>query len=566
MKTFTRQSPLSIFLSLSIVVILWIAIAPTQLGGQVSYVIVDGNSMEPTFRFGDLVLVRKQSVYQVGDAVTYQNAEMGRLVFHRIVDIQSERFILQGDHNTWLDNYHPGQSEIIGKLWIHLPAMGKAIQWAREPLGLALVCGLLGGGLMAGFILNPSQPGTGKNKRTGVVSGVWEGALYLTTFIAVAFLGLTIFSFTRPLTRPAEKLQYQQDAQFIYSAPGTPGIYDSATIQPGEPVFPKLTCFLNVGLVYTITGNALQSVSGSHQFYARVSDEKSGWQRTFPLDSETGFQGKAYTSYAGLDLCQVETLVSSVEQQTGLHPGMYTLEVFAHTTVTGTVTGIPMFDSLDSSLKFQFDKVNFHLAAEPTESDPLHTTKIGSISGVDSIPNTLTILDGTLPVQAARVLSMLGLTSSLAGLLLIGWQFLQRTRHNPAEMVRLKYRGLLMDVRNLNLPQNLSFVDVASLDDLARLAERQNTMITHMALHSRHYYYVQVNGTTYRHVLGENQGDASDMEQTQPKMFLPAQIKSNYMDAIPVDNLNYSFRVDLRHIRPAQTDQEETVVLQRVKL
>src|SRR4030095_5294590 len=124
-----------------------------------------------------------------------------------------------------------------------------------------------------------------------------------------------------------------------------------------------------------------------------------------------------------------------VEQQTGLHPSMYTLEVIAHTTVTGTLAGIPMFDSLDSSLKFQFDKVNFHLAAEPTESDALHTTQIGSISRVDSIPNTFTILDGTLTVQAARVLSMLGLTSSLAGLMLIVCPFLQRSRTHPAETV-----------------------------------------------------------------------------------------------------------------------------------
>ena len=38
---------------------IWIAFAPAQLGGQVSYVLVNGTSMEPGFHTGDLVLVRQ---------------------------------------------------------------------------------------------------------------------------------------------------------------------------------------------------------------------------------------------------------------------------------------------------------------------------------------------------------------------------------------------------------------------------------------------------------------------------------------------------------------------------
>ena len=123
MKKHSGHFPLSFLLSLFVAILFWLAFAPTQLGGQVTYVIVDGNSMEPKFHFGDLVLVRRQDTYQIGDAVTYQNAELGRFVFHRIVNIQTDRFILQGDHNTWLDGYQPNQSEIIGKLWIHIPIL-----------------------------------------------------------------------------------------------------------------------------------------------------------------------------------------------------------------------------------------------------------------------------------------------------------------------------------------------------------------------------------------------------------------------------------------------------------
>ena len=36
----------------------WIIFAPMQFGGQVAYVIVNGNSMEPLYQPGDLVIVR----------------------------------------------------------------------------------------------------------------------------------------------------------------------------------------------------------------------------------------------------------------------------------------------------------------------------------------------------------------------------------------------------------------------------------------------------------------------------------------------------------------------------
>src|SRR5690348_15775156 len=108
----SQTSPRSLFitfLSLFLLITGYIMFAPTQLGGAVTYVIVDGNSMEPKFHLGDLVLVRTQPVYQLDDAVVYQNAELGRYVFHRIVAMNLDRFVMQGDNNSWLDSYNPSQ-------------------------------------------------------------------------------------------------------------------------------------------------------------------------------------------------------------------------------------------------------------------------------------------------------------------------------------------------------------------------------------------------------------------------------------------------------------------------
>ena len=543
----------------------WLAFAPTQLGGQVTYVIVDGNSMEPKFHFGDLVLVRKQGTYQIGDAVTYQNAELGRFVFHRIVDVQLDRFILQGDHNTWLDGYQPNQSEIIGKLWIHIPILGTAIQWARQPIHLAIGCGLFGGIMAAGIILNPSRQGKRKAQKSGGYGGLLEVGMYLIGFLVLTFLGLTFFAFTRPLAHQAEDIHYQQDGYFTYSAAGTPGIYDTAIIQPGEPIFPKLTCFLNVGMVYNITGGGVQQLAGSHQLYARVLDEKSGWQRTFPLQAETVFSGTSYTSRADLNLCQIESMVTSVEEQTGLHPNIYTMQVISQTTISGTLDTKPIVDTFNSSLIFKFDDVHFHLEASSEQEDPLHTTKSGVINTTDQRPTTLSIAGWEISIQTLRMLSLLGLAISLSSLLLLSWFFFNSKLHGQADKIRMKYRPLLMEVHRINLQPDSPIVDVASMDDLAKLAERQSTMIMHMDVNYLHYYTVQSDGVTYRYVISSRPGQ-SRQSQALPRLNAPANPLKPYMEAAPLDNTNYGYRVDLNQNEYAVPDEYQTVFLNKIKL
>lgn len=47
-------------------------------------------------------------------------------------------------------------------------------------------------------------------------------------------------------------------------------------------------------------------------------------------------------------------------------------------------------------------------------------------------------------------------------------------------------------------------IDVTSIDDLARLAERQNAMIMHLTHEDIHYYLIQVEGKTYGYMTGQD--------------------------------------------------------------
>ncbi|MEW6401042.1 MAG: signal peptidase I, partial [Chloroflexota bacterium] len=146
MKNFRRSSGIiANLLLIAGLIAIWLAFAPVKLGGAVSYVMINGVSMEPGLHGGDLVLVRKAPQYQIGDVVTYRDGKIGAYVIHRIIAMEQGHYILKGDNNSWVDAYRPTQEETIGKLWLHLPKLGNAMQWLRSPANLALSIFLLGG-------------------------------------------------------------------------------------------------------------------------------------------------------------------------------------------------------------------------------------------------------------------------------------------------------------------------------------------------------------------------------------------------------------------------------------
>lgn len=508
-------------------------LAPTQFGGWVTYVIVDGNSMEPGFYRGDLVLVRAQPDYQVGDAVVYHDPHMGSYVFHRIVQPELNRFILQGDNNSWLDSYKPTQAEIVGKLWVHIPKLGKGIEWMRVPLNMSLTVGLMGVILMLDLFKNPSQSKKGKAVPAFNFGGISQFGLYGLAFFALLFLVTGIYSFTRPLNLPAENISYQQEGNFYYSATGTPGVYDTDVVRSGEPVFPKLTCFLNIGLTYNIIGNGIQGIAGKQTIYARVLDETSGWQRTIPLTSESTFNTNSYFAMTTLDLCQIESIVNLVEQETGLKQIAYTLEIVADTSFIASIGGNQISDSFSPKLVFKYDKVHFYLANGDTKTDPLFSTKAGLAGASGSDKNIISLFGFQIPIWVIRFISLIGFAVSLIGLTTLGLNLYKTTSQNEQALIRLKYGGMLVDVYEQNLAPASSIIDVRTIDDLARLAEKRGTMILHMTRNSLHYYFVQNNSTTYRYVVGAVE-DSMLAENAQPENEPVKQIELSQPVSVPL--------------------------------
>lgn len=103
--------------------------------GWGSSVVMSG-SMEPALSENDFVVIHEVENYQVGDIAVYQSGRM--LVIHRIISIQGDTVILQGDANNAPDVPVP-MSAIKGKLVLAIPKIGKLIRTVKSTPSILII-------------------------------------------------------------------------------------------------------------------------------------------------------------------------------------------------------------------------------------------------------------------------------------------------------------------------------------------------------------------------------------------------------------------------------------------
>ena len=80
---------------------------------------VEGQSMEPTLRSGDLLLFRRDSNPEVGDIIVYEKSP-GILIVHRIVSEIGDEIVTKGDNNGYPDPIFE-KDKIGGKVTLVIP-------------------------------------------------------------------------------------------------------------------------------------------------------------------------------------------------------------------------------------------------------------------------------------------------------------------------------------------------------------------------------------------------------------------------------------------------------------
>lgn len=131
-----------------------VVLRPASLGGPATYVVIRGESMEPTYASGDLVIVQAARHYAVGDVVAYRVPDgdigEGLVVVHRVVGGSgSEGYTLRGDNNPALDPWTPRDGDVAGRAWMHVPYLGRLIAFVHQPV----TAGALGAAIVVAFVV-----------------------------------------------------------------------------------------------------------------------------------------------------------------------------------------------------------------------------------------------------------------------------------------------------------------------------------------------------------------------------------------------------------------------------
>lgn len=109
--------------------------------------IVQSGSMEPAIHTGSIVVIRQQESYEVGDVITFFYSVRDLTpTTHRIIDIYEgdgeKRYVTKGDANENNDPNTIEEEAVVGKVLFSLRAVGYILDFAKKPLGFALIIGL----------------------------------------------------------------------------------------------------------------------------------------------------------------------------------------------------------------------------------------------------------------------------------------------------------------------------------------------------------------------------------------------------------------------------------------
>jgi signal peptidase I len=493
----------------------WLIAGPAQLGGATTYVTTHGTSMQPRLHTGDLALVRPAAEYRVGDVVAYRSSVLRRVVLHRIIARDGDRYVFKGDSNSFVDPVHPHRDELIGRMWLRVPRGGAILSWLRIPAIAALLCG--------GIAVVALWPARRRRRRRGKPGARHRGApmsgrslrmvspnaqllLAGCAVVAVACLVLGLLSWTRSTTDPvAAKVNYTHKVRFSYRADAPAGaVYPSGIVKTGDPIFLRLVRQVRVKVAYHLDSDAQRQVSGTQQVLLRLRSP-TGWSRTLRLQPPTPFRGAGASSWVVLDLAELRALIGRVEALTGTPAGSaFTVDILPRVHVEGTLADETLDERYNPTLSFQLDPLQLRAGGDGSADDASEDggaftqSQPGSVAATVASPNYLRLGGHGLQVGTARWVALIGYLLAIAVALLTTI----RERRRPQDLsmqIHARYGHLIVPIAAIMHDPAQPVVDVMSIDALAQVAERCERVILHHHRIGAESYLVDDEGTLYRY-------------------------------------------------------------------
>ena len=505
---------------------LWLTFAPVQFGGQASYIMIAGASMEPSLHYGDLIVAREERTYEVGDVVTYRHPQIGPVI-HRIIERTGDTYTFKGDNNDWIDSYEPTSSELSGKSWIYIPGAANIILKLRSSVGIILLSFTIGIMVLITFS-RKSLFGEDQHKKDEKMvtersrslnfSGYMEGTLFALGAVLLGAILLGVFAFSNHLTQsvPAD-IPYEHLGTFSYEAVGSPNVYDDGEVNTGDAIFHSLISEFDLAFKYQLSTPETNNFTGNYQILLEVS-EPNGWRRQIELYPFTEFQGESFTTEATINLRYVLTLVDQMKTNTDFTQQVFNVDIVSEVNIQGNLGDQAFEDTFVPRLSFQLDDYQLFLTrSSPFEEgiDPLVPVQSGFLPRQQQIPATLNILGLKPTVQTARWISGVALGVSLLGIAVVLYPFLRASMKNPSEKIRIQFDKMLLDIQTLPARVTSEDINVDRFEDLAKLAEKTGSLIFHHVEANQHTYVIQDGESTYRFVLTDTELDDGDIDSPE---------------------------------------------------
>jgi signal peptidase I len=493
-------------------VVAWLLVGPRQLSGPVAAVSTSGQSMAPTYRPHHLVVVKRAAAYDVGEIVAYRSASLDTLVLHRIVDRDSDGFITKGDNNDWIDPDRPDADDIIGRVWLAVPQLGRLFELPAPATPVLLVAGAIG--LTASSSRRrqtPSQRPQAFRGALDVMTGRYPAAgrppahlMSIAMIVLLVAIGLSAVAWTRP-ARVDEPVDFGQRAEFNYDADvASDSVYPDGRVDTGDLIFLRVINEVQLTLDWTWEGDQGSNLAGIGQLSARITDS-SGWQNTISLGPAVEWTGAAATLTGTLDFDRVQQLAAEARSSTGIGDDRQTVTITADLEVEGVVAGTPVTDTFSPTFTFDVTPLRATLNTPPDASDEpsaggLVFTDTGSVTAPAAAANHLTIAGRDIPVQKARwiTLALLALATPFAVLTAVGARRAAQS-WSPEEHAVANHGSRIINVASLSPARPDTTVAVIDLDELVALASHHDLPILRAPLDGGGYSYVIIDDAAVRY-------------------------------------------------------------------
>ena len=146
-----------IFIAFIVLVAVLLIGSMLPITGNFKVMTVVSGSMEPKIKMGSVVVAKPASDYKIGDVIIFGPwSKIKAPTSHRIHDIKvvggQPVYITKGDANNAPDAREIQKKDIIGKVLFSVPYIGYAVDFAKKPLGFALIVIAPAGAIIAGEI------------------------------------------------------------------------------------------------------------------------------------------------------------------------------------------------------------------------------------------------------------------------------------------------------------------------------------------------------------------------------------------------------------------------------